>query len=195
MPEEKRKLNAWIPVSLYSKLESAGYDNITQALIKALEKFFEDTQEDITGYAQDIEGYKQDIEALAAENTQLKESIAGYQKDIEGSKKDLERIHEGHEQDVTGYKENIKALNSEIERLKNVILEAPDPLDLARMQARSEELEKHNLTLKGEMEKAHQDKDDIKNLYDNYMRQMQTLINQKAIETPKDKRKPFWKIW
>jgi len=27
MPEEKRKLNAWIPVSLYSKLENSGYDN------------------------------------------------------------------------------------------------------------------------------------------------------------------------
>ena len=29
MPEEKRKINAWIPVSLYNKLESAGYENIT----------------------------------------------------------------------------------------------------------------------------------------------------------------------
>jgi hypothetical protein len=26
MPEEKRKINAWIPVSLYEKLETAGYD-------------------------------------------------------------------------------------------------------------------------------------------------------------------------
>jgi len=28
IPEEKRKLNAWVPVNLYSKLESAWYDNI-----------------------------------------------------------------------------------------------------------------------------------------------------------------------
>ncbi len=112
MPEEKRKLNAWIPVSLYSKLENAGYDNITQALIKALEKFFEYPQEDITGYAQDIEGFK----------------------------KDLERIQEGYKQDITGYKENIKALNTEIDRLKSVIQEAPDPLDLARLQERNEGL-------------------------------------------------------
>lgn len=140
MPEEKRKLNAWIPVSLYSKLENAGYDNITQALIKALEKFFEDPQEDITGYTQDIAGYKKDIEILTAENTQLKEDIAGYQKDIEGSEKDLERIQEGYKQDITGYKENIKALNSEIERLQAVIMEAPDPLELARLQERNEGL-------------------------------------------------------
>lgn len=140
MPEEKRKLNAWIPVSLYSKLENAGYDNITQALIKALEKFFEDPQEDLTGHTQDIEGYKQDIEILTAENTQLKEDIAGYQKDIEGSKKDLERIRSGYNQDITGYKENIKSLNREIERLKSVIQEAPDPLELVRLQERNEGL-------------------------------------------------------
>ncbi len=40
--------------------------NITQALTKALEKFFEDPQEDITGYKQDMEriqeGYRKDIE-------------------------------------------------------------------------------------------------------------------------------------
>lgn len=29
MPEEKRKINAWIPVSLYNKLESAGYRTYT----------------------------------------------------------------------------------------------------------------------------------------------------------------------
>ena len=98
MSEEKRKLNAWIPVSLYSKLENAGYDNITQALIKALEKFFEDPHEDITGYGQDIEGYKQNIEIL--------------KKDIEGYSKDLERIQEGHKQDITGYKENIRSSRS-----------------------------------------------------------------------------------
>ena len=126
MPEEKRKLNAWIPVSLYSKLENAGYDNITQALIKALEKFFEDPHEDITGYGQDIEGYKQNIEIL--------------KKDIEGYSKDLERIQEGHKQDITGYKENIKSLNSEIERLQAVIMGAPDPLELARLQERNEGL-------------------------------------------------------
>ncbi len=56
------------------------------------------------------------------------------------------------------------------------------------------ELEKHNQTLKGELEKAHQDKDVIQNHYDNYMRQMQTLIQQKAIEAPGEK-KPWYKFW
>ena len=61
MPEEKRKINAWIPVSLYNKLESAGYENITQALIKDREKLTEDNREDTKGYLQCIAGYEQDI--------------------------------------------------------------------------------------------------------------------------------------
>ena len=166
MSREKRKINAWIPVSLYNKLETAGYDSITQALIKAIESFFEDTQEDIEGYKQDIEGYKQDIE--------------GYKQDIEGYKQDIE-----------GYKESIKALNIEIERLKNVILEAPDPLELARLRERNEGLK----LLLDEKEKRIQEltqyKEDI-GAFANYFKNVEV----KQIEAPKaEKKKPFWKFW
>lgn len=198
MPEEKRKLNAWVPVSLYSKLENAGYDNITQALIKAIEKFFEDPQKDITGYAQDIEGYKQDIESLTSENTQLKEDIAGYQKDIEGyqkdiegSRKDLERIQEGCKQDIAGYKENIKALNSEIERLKNVIIEAPDPLELARLQERNEGL---NLVI-AEKEKRIEDLTREVSRLDMFAHYFKTT-EVKQIEAPAaTEKKKWWEFW
>ena len=208
MPEEKRKLNAWIPVSLYSKLENAGYDNITQALIKALEKFFEDPQEDIAGHTQDIEGYKQDIEgylqdiaALTAENTQLKGDLSGYQKNItgykqdtEGYKKDLERIQKDLNQDIKGYKQDIKALQAENVKLKDSLQEAREPGELLQLRARYEELEKHNQTLKADLEKASQDKEDLKQMHNNYFLQVQTLINQKAIEAPGNKKK-WYKFW
>ena len=56
------------------------------------------------------------------------------------------------------------------------------------------ELEKHNSTLKGELEKAERDKEDLKQTYNNYFLQVQTLINQKAIEAPGEKKK-WWKFW
>jgi hypothetical protein len=56
-------------------------------------------------------------------------------------------------------------------------------------------LKDHNETLKAEIERAGQDKEAIQNLYNNYMLQMQTLINQKAIEAPGAKKKRFWEIW
>lgn len=127
MPEEKRKINAWIPVSLYNKLETSGYENVTQALIKAIESFGkdtkEDTKEDTKGSNEDIEGYKQDI--------------AGYQKDIEGYKKDLEKLN----QDISGYKQDIKALNDEIAKLKEGIVKAPDLVEFVQLQARYEGLQ------------------------------------------------------
>lgn len=73
---------------------------------------------------------------------------------------------------------------------------------ISELKARTEEQVKqlqekdnHIETLKIELEKAHHDKDDIKNLYDNYMRQMQTLIQQKAIKAPGDETKRWWKFW
>jgi fatty acid/phospholipid biosynthesis enzyme len=57
----------------------------------------------------------------------------------------------------------------------------------AILQARNEELEKHIETVKKELE-------DLKSMQNNYMMQMQTLINQKSIEAPGAK-KPWWRFW
>ena len=201
MPEEKRKINCWIPVSLYDKIEPAGYESVTQAVIEGLERILEDqgriqngSNEDTSGSSQDITGYLTDIKTLTAENIQLKEDLSGYVKeilgykqDIEGSKKDLERILEGYKQDITGYKEDIKALHTENTKIKDDLLKTPDPLEFAQLRARSEEMERHNETLKKELEISQE-------THRNYMLQVQTLINQKAIEAPGAK-KPWWKIW
>jgi len=70
-----------------------------------------------------------------------------------------------------------------------------DSAETRELRARVEELQNHNETLKAEVGRAAQDKEAIQNLYNNYMLQMQTLINQKAIEAPGEKKKPFWKFW
>lgn len=216
MPEEKRKLNAWLPVSLYNKLESAGYNNITQALIKALESSGEDPQEDITGYIQDIEGYKkdiagykQDIAALTVENDKLKEDIAGYYRIQEGHKQDIDRIQAGYKedlsriqkdldkqnQDIIGYTRDIKALNNEIEKLKEDLKRAPNLVEFAQLQAKNEALkmileekDKRIDSLENDLKKADLDKEDLKAMYNNYFLQVQTLINQKAIGTGSTKK-------
>jgi hypothetical protein len=62
------------------------------------------------------------------------------------------------------------------------------------LRVRSEELEKHNETLKKELDKASQDKEDLKETHKNYMIQVQTLINQKSIEAPGAKKK-WYQFW
>ena len=71
---------------------------------------------------------------------------------------------------------------------------APDPAELAHLRAKSEELEKHNSTLKEELSKSGQREEDLKQMHNNYFLQVQTLINQKAIEAPGNKKK-WWKLW
>jgi predicted RNase H-like nuclease (RuvC/YqgF family) len=73
--------------------------------------------------------------------------------------------------DISGYEQDIMILQAEIDKL----------------QVQCTELQEHNSTLK-------QDLQDMKELHSNYMLQVQTLINQKAIEAPNAKR-PWWKVW
>jgi hypothetical protein len=67
--------------------------------------------------------------------------------------------------------------------------------DIPILKARLEEKDKLIETMKAEIEKAERDKEDLKNTYNNYFLQVQTLINQKAIEAPGKKKKPFWMFW
>ena len=44
MPGDKRKINCWIPASLYDKIGSAGYENTTQTILTALQRLRESSR-------------------------------------------------------------------------------------------------------------------------------------------------------
>ena len=132
--EEKKKIQAWIPVSIWIKIDQMGFTSQTEAVTQAFKNLISD---------------------------QNRSKI-----DQTGSNTDQIRY-------------------SEINELSTV---------LSEKDKRLQEIQEHNETLKIELEKAHQDKAAIQNLYDNYMRQMQTLITQKTIEAPGAK-KPWWRFW
>ncbi len=62
------------------------------------------------------------------------------------------------------------------------------------LNAEKERLQEINEILLANIEELKKDKDTIQNLYNNYMLQMQTLINQKSIESPGAK-KQWWRFW
>lgn len=96
----------------------------------------------------------------------------------------------------------IKELQEQIEKLKLLEIK-PEILELQEtrikelqnqlktndnnQQAMHEEMRDYNEALKKELE-------DLKQIHTNYMLQMQTVINQKAIEAPGSK-KPWYKFW
>jgi len=129
--EEKKKMQAWIPVSIYNQIESFGFKSQNEAVNFALIKLLE---------------------------------------------------NKGKNQNESKENQNESNLINQLQ---------------ARLEEKEKwikELQDHNETLKKELERASQDKEDFKNMHNNYFLQVQTLINQKAIGAPtepiKEKNKP-----
>lgn len=130
-PEEKKKIQAWVPVSIYNQIELFGFKSQNEAVNSAFVKLLE------------IQDINQDESKVNQNDSILTNQLQG-------------RLEEKE-----------KWIN---------------------------ELQNHNETLKKELDKAERDKEDLKTTYNNYFLQVQTLINQKAIEAS-DSKKPFWKFW
>jgi predicted RNase H-like nuclease (RuvC/YqgF family) len=91
------------------------------------------------------------------------------------------------------YDDKIKSYKDKIMVLQNHEIELQAHLE--EKEDRLKDLQKHNETLKIELDKASQREEEFKVMQNNYFLQVQTLINQKAIEAPGEKKKPFWKFW
>jgi predicted RNase H-like nuclease (RuvC/YqgF family) len=107
----------------------------------------------------------------------------------------IEKLLHHTRQEPLGISQNVRQnLQDEINRLQCALQDTPDKLEYSKLQAKVEEKDKqieekdkHIGTLQKELE-------NITNMHNNYMMQMQTLINQKAIEVPGAK-KPWWRFW
>ncbi len=114
--------------------------------------------------------------------------IQGFEMLTRSQSKDSPDEVRGQMQVIRGQMQaELDTLKNEVERLNASLQEAPNPTEFIEIRTRSRELERHNETLEKEVE-------NLQNLYNNYMLQMQTLINQKVIEAPGAK-KPWWRFW
>ena len=68
-----------------------------------------------------------------------------------------------------------------------------DPLESSDIPVYKAMIEEAHRADKADIKKASQDKEDLKQMHNNYFLQVQTLINQKAIEAPGEKKK-WWKF-
>ena len=166
--EEKKKIQAWIPVSIWIQIESFGFKSQNEAVNTAFEKLIE---------IQDNNQVESKENQIESKNNQIESNTINELR---------ARLEEKDTQ--------IEKTQRQIKNMEESLRKAPDLAEFARLQARSEELEKHNETLKKELDKASQDKEDLKETHKNYMIQVQTLINQKAIEAPGNK-KAWYKFW
>jgi hypothetical protein len=84
MTEEKRKVNSWVPVSLWEKVEKLGYNSPTRAVCDGLELLVSGHNMEASGHQSDIPGYVLDtpghimdteIQALKVEIERLNISL------------------------------------------------------------------------------------------------------------------------
>jgi Arc/MetJ-type ribon-helix-helix transcriptional regulator len=181
MPDEIRiPVNAKIPESLHNSLleavKAGEYKDKTACITESLEKLLYNTREETQNVTSVLREKEHEIQNL---QTEIQSKYA---------------VIRSNENEIQNYKSVLQNKESEMQRLQSVIRETPDPLELARLQARYEEIQAHNETLKAELEKAGQREEDLKGTHRNYMLQVQSLINQKAIEASGAK-KPWWQFW
>lgn len=180
----KSSISAKIPTELYEEVQAAikesKYTSNTECIIKGLILLLsnqdqKDSETDIL-----LQEKEKEIQNLQNEVNSSKVEIQALHEEVNRGKDEVKRSKEGYIGQIKGLEEKLKI--------------APDIVEFSRLQTKAEDLHDHNETLKKELDKAKQDKDDLKKTFDNYMVQVQTLINQKSIEAPGTK-KPWWRFW
>ena len=173
----KSSISAKIPTELYEEVQAAikeeKYTSNTECIIEGLNLLLRNPNQEDSESKALLQEKGTEIQNLQNEVNCSKAEIQTLQEEVKRSKDEVSLSKEE-------YTRQIKSLEDKLRT-------SPDPLEFAQLRARSEELEKHNESLKAELEKTGQ-------RYDNYMAQMQTLIKQKAIEAPGAK-KPWWQFW
>lgn len=198
--EEKIRVNARIPKSLYDWLSSE-YDNMSQVINEGLEKLKESKTSEMSYNQKDvIQDSHTSSESVIQEHTDVIQDVIrnptpvihpDIRPDIRPDIQLLTATTEEQKARIEEYKAQVQALNTENSRLKTVIMEAPDPLELAKLQERNEGL---NLLL-AEREKRIEELNEHKanmSRFADYFRSLEP----KLLEAPAaEKKKPWWKFW
>lgn len=193
--EEKIRVNARIPKSLYDWLNSK-YDNVSQAINEGLEILKESKTSELSYNRKDV---KQDShtnpESVIQEHINVIQPVIQEPNVIQPVIQDdihtLKTLTEDQNEMIEDYKAQVQALNSEISRLKNTIMEAPDPVDLVRLQERNDGL---NLVIEEKNRSIDRLEKEVNRLdmFSNYFKSNPV----KQIEAPAtEKKKRWYEFW
>jgi len=188
-----KKIQAWIPLATWEQVEALGITSPTIAVSKAFDLLLKDlygSPEDPwldPQISQNIPGYPPKIPNVSPKIPEDPPEILSVSQEIPK----LKALTEEQKAKIEDYKAQIQTLNAEITRLKTAILEAPDPVDLVRLQERNEGL---NLVI-AEKEKRIEDLTREVTTLNGFAHYFKTA-EVKQIEAPAaEKTKSWWKFW
>jgi chromosome segregation ATPase len=178
--EEWQKIKTKVPLDLWKKVEVLGFDSTDKAVVNAFEKLVSDPELNIYGKEQEIriQELKNRLEDEQKRNQELQSKTQEMEKRLEdGQRRDQELQSKTQEME--------KRLEDEQRRNQGLQRE---------LELRMEEAQKQIKDLQKELEKAERREIYFEEMHNNYMMQVQTLINQKQIVAPGAK-KPWWRFW
>lgn len=121
--EEKKKIQAWIPNSLWIQIESFGFKSQNEAVNFAFNKLIEIQANNLN---------ESDLNQNESKNNQVESSLINQ----------LQATIEEKDKQIKDFEYVSREKNAEILRLQKVIQEAPDPVELAEVRAHFEGLQK-----------------------------------------------------
>jgi Arc/MetJ-type ribon-helix-helix transcriptional regulator len=146
----KSSISAKIPTELYEEVQAAikeeKYTSNTECIIKGLNLLLRNPLQESIEEKSLLQEKETEIHTLQEKVKHSKEEIHALQEEVKRSKEEVNRSKEEVNRSKEEYTRQIKDLEESLRK-------APDLEEFSRLQARSEELEKHNQTLKGEIEK------------------------------------------
>lgn len=199
--EEWQKIKTKVPLNLWKKVEELDFDGPDTAVITALEKLVSGPELSIYGKEQEIkiQELEKRLEDEQRCDQELQSKIQELEKLLEGEqRRNLElqsKIQELEKrlEDEQRHNQDSQSKTQELE--KRLEDEQRRNLELQReLELRMEEAQKQIKDLQKGLEKAERREIYFEEMHNNYMMQVQTLINQKQIVAPGTK-KPWWRFW
>ena len=199
-----QKIKTKVPLALWKKVELLGFDNPDKAVINGFERLCSDLELNIYGKEQEIriQELKNRLENEQKCNHGLQSKIQEFEKLFEDEKnrnqelqKDLEILQREHEIRMEETEKQIKDLQNEKQELEQLQKEQKHSHESQiELKLRMEEAQKQIKDLQKTLDKAERREIYFEEMHNNYMMQVQTLINQKQIAAPGAK-KPWWRFW
>ena len=182
-----KKIQCWIPLATWEQVEALGITSPTIAVTKALNLLLKDPHVSSEYPLQDpqISPEILEVSPYISEDPQC---IPNVSPEIP----ELKAITGEQKTRIENYEAQVQTLNAEISRLKNTIMEAPDPIELVKLQERNEGLNMLIEEKNRSIERLEKEVNRL-DLFSHYFKSDKT----KMIEAPAvaDKKKAWWKVW
>ena len=197
----KSSISAKIPTELYEEVQGAikadKYTSNTACIIEGLTLLLRNPYQENTEDKSLLHEKEKEVQILQKEVNRSKEEIQTLQEEVNRSKEEIQTLQEEVNRSKEEVNHSKKDYTRQIKDLEESLRKAPDLGEFARLQARSEELEKSEKDkeyLKGQIAIKDQQLDKQAFSLQSVI-QENSRLNVKLLPENTEVKKAWWKFW